>query len=353
MATITRRKSADGTWRFTAQIRIRRDGKLVHTEAATRGTRAEAERWAKRREVELQEPGALDPKGRETVGDLIRRYVAEFEPVMRWRRSKTADLNRLLTHEIADRPAAALTAQHLIAHVQARVAAGVAPSTAGNDLVWLAGVLRTARSVWRAPIAPHIAEDARDACRRLKLVAPSKRRDRRPTDVELSKLLAHYRSAKRGEIPMADLIEFAVASARREDEICRLEWRDLDRPASAIMVRDVKHPTEREGNHLQAKLTAEALAIIDRQPRRGPLIFPYNAKSVSSSFTRACHVLGVEDLHFHDLRHEATSRLFEAGYSIPEVAQFTLHRSWKDLQRYANLRPAKLELRKPGKPDRS
>ncbi|MBA4285428.1 MAG: hypothetical protein C0434_07840 [Xanthomonadaceae bacterium] len=343
MATITRRKNAAGEWRYTAQIRIRRDGKLVHSEAKTFGREAEAKAWKRMREGQLAQPGALD-KGSETVGDLIRRYVDEFAPVMRWRRSKTADLKRLLTHDIAGKVARHLTSQDLIAHVQARIASGTGPATAGNDLVWLGGVLRTARSVWGMPIAAHVAEDARDACRRLRLVAPSKRRDRRPTQDEIDRLLAHYRAAKRVEIPMADIIEFAIASARRESEICRLEWRDLDRASSAILVRDVKHPTDREGNHQQAKLTAAALAVIDRQPK-GELIFPYNSKSVGTSFMLACRMLGIVDLHFHDLRHEATSRLFEAGYSIPEVAQFTLHRSWKDLQRYANLRPAKLVLR--------
>ena len=343
MATITRRKNAAGAWRYTAQIRIRRDGVLVHSEAQTFAREAEAKAWKRMREGQLAQPGALD-KGAETVGDLVRRYVTEFEPVMRWRRSKTADLKRLLTHDIAGKIAKNLTSQDLIGHVQARIASGTGPATAGNDLVWLGGVLRTARSVWGTPIAPHIVEDARDACRRLRLVAPSKRRDRRPTAGEIDRLLAHYRAATRGNIPMPDIIEFAIASARRESEICRIEWRDLDREASAILVRDVKNPTMREGNHQQAKLTTAALAIIDRQPK-GELIFPYNPKSVCASFTRACHVLGIEDLHFHDLRHEATSRLFEAGYSIPEVAQFTLHRSWKDLQRYANLRPAGLVLR--------
>ncbi len=345
MATITKRKTKSGKLRYTAQIRIRRDGRLAHTEARTFSTLAAAEAWGKRREVELSAPGALDRKGHETVGDLIRRYVEEFEPVMRWRRSKAADLQRLLKREISGHTATALTAQHLIAHVQARVAAGASPSTAGNDLVWLSGVLRTARTVWGVPVPPHVAEDARDACRRLRLVAPSKRRDRRPEPDEIARLLAHYAAGTRGEIPMGDIIQFAIASARREAEICRLEWRDLDREASSILVRDVKHPTDREGNHQPAKLTREAMEIIDRQPRSGARIFPYNEKSISASFTRSCSLLGIDDLHFHDLRHEATSRLFEAGYSIPEVTQFTLHRSWKDLQRYAQLRPAKLTLR--------
>jgi hypothetical protein len=58
-----------------------------------------------------------------------------------------------------------------------------------------------------------------------------------------------------------------------------------------------------------------------------------------AAFTRACHVLDFIDLKFHDLRHEATSRLFERGYQIHEVSQFTLHESWNELKRYTNLRP--------------
>ncbi|WP_370599266.1 tyrosine-type recombinase/integrase [Chromohalobacter israelensis] len=53
----------------------------------------------------------------------------------------------------------------------------------------------------------------------------------------------------------------------------------------------------------------------------------------------------MEDLNFHDLRHEATSRLFEAGYEIVEVQQFTLHESWEVLTRYTHFRPETLELR--------
>ena len=68
-------------------------------------------------------------------------------------------------------------------------------------------------------------------------------------------------------------------------------------------------------------------------------IFPYSPKSVGAAFTRACHFLGIADLRFHDLRHEATSRLFEMGYQIQEVAQFTLHDSWNELKRYTNLKP--------------
>jgi hypothetical protein len=92
-------------------------------------------------------------------------------------------------------------------------------------------------------------------------------------------------------------------------------------------------------------LTRQTHEIIERQPRTNAEIFPFNPRTISSIFTRACHILEIADLRFHDLRHEATSRLFEQGYSIVEVQQFTLHESWQELSRYTNLRPEDVKLK--------
>ncbi len=91
-----------------------------------------------------------------------------------------------------------------------------------------------------------------------------------------------------------------------------------------------------------------------RRPGPREFIFPYDPKSVGAAFTRACRILGIKDLRFHDLRHEAASRLFELGYEIHEVAQFTLHDSWNELKRYANLRPENLrDITAPAAPNGS
>ena len=138
---------------------------------------------------------------------------------------------------------------------------------------------------------------------------------------------------------MREILWFAMYSARREAEICRLEWRDLNPSERTGLVRDAKHPRTKKGNHRQFKFTLEAWEIAGRQPRGADYVFPYKPKSIGAAFTRACHLLGIQDLTFHDLRHEATSRLFERGYQIHEVAQFTLHDSWNELKRYTHLRP--------------
>lgn len=78
-----------------------------------------------------------------------------------------------------------------------------------------------------------------------------------------------------------------------------------------------------------------------------PRVFPYNPKSIGANFTRACRLRGLHDLHFHDLHHETTSHLFERGYDIPQVAQFTLHESCTTLKRYTHLRPEQVLEKAP------
>ena len=70
-----------------------------------------------------------------------------------------------------------------------------------------------------------------------------------------------------------------------------------------------------------------------------------DSKSISASFTRACKLLGIEDLRFHDLRHEGATRLAEDGLTVPQMQQITLHQSWKTLQRYVNLASRPRETR--------
>jgi integrase len=86
------------------------------------------------------------------------------------------------------------------------------------------------------------------------------------------------------------------------------------------------------------ELPPEALAIIRSMPREAKEIFPYYTDAISAGFTRACKVLGIQDLRFHDLRHGGISRLFEMGRTIPQAAAVSGHRSWTSLKRYTHIR---------------
>ncbi|UZW61545.1 site-specific integrase [Lysobacter enzymogenes] len=351
MGTISTRRRKDGSQGYTAQIRLKRDGKVIHSESETFDTRPLAKAWMARREAELSAQRARgQPAGkRVTMGDLVAWYETRERPEEPWGRSKKADLKRLKTGALKDRMVDTITRGDFVAYIDARRNAGAGPATAANDLIWFRGVLKAAAAVLEIPVPLQELDLAAEYLRRERTIAKPNSRERR-LKAEEEAILLPYLDERRGPIPMGDIYRFALLSARREAEITRLLWSDLDRAHSTALLRDVKHPRKKIGNHKTFRLLQEAWEIIDRQPRKvvlgpkgekslDPRIFPFNEKSVSAAFTRAVAVLGIEDLDFHDARHEATSRLFERGYSIQEVAQFTLHESWATLKRYTHLQP--------------
>ncbi|WP_449302326.1 site-specific integrase [Pseudoxanthomonas mexicana] len=359
MGTIVSRRRKDGSLGYTAQIRIHRQGKCIHSEAETFDRRQLATEWMRRREAELDQQRARgEPLGKgSTLAELLEWYGKDIKELTPWGRTKEADLKRLASYDIAKKNVLRLTTADYIGHVEARRRDGAGPATANNDLIWLRQVLRSARASLTVPIDLQLLEDASHELRQRRVIGKPKERQRRVLAIEEKALLDHFAVRDvRAEIPMADIIRFALLTARRQEEITRLRWADLDRDKGIAWLDDVKHPRKKIGNRRSFRLLSEAWEVIDRQPKvmiegpdgeqtPDPRVFPYNSKSIGANFTRACRLRGLKDLHFHDLRHEATSRLFERGYDIPEVAQFTLHESWTTLKRYTHLRPEQVEER--------
>lgn len=309
-----------------------------------------AQTWADRIERELAERRAAGNSRADTMtlAALIDWYTEHAEVFAQFGRSKASDLNRLKGYAIASRIASGLRTQDYVRHIEERRRNGAGAATAGNDLVWMRGVIKAARGALGLNASLDAIADASEHLRTTKAIGKSRIRKRRLKPDEEAKLLAYF-NAKGSSVPMADIVLFALATARRQEEITRIRWDDLDDKLGVCALRDVKHPTRKAGNDKVFRILPDAVAIAQRQPKVGDLIFPHNPKTVGALFTRAVTMLGIDDLHFHDLRHEATSRLFERGYAIHEVAQFTLHESWATLKRYANLRPESVPDR-PVKP---
>lgn len=348
MATITARRRADGATAYTALIRIKRKGKIVHSEARTFPRKVLAKQWASEREIELRKPGLIESLQHNgvTVGELIKRYINEFGDNGRFGRSKQSSLEWLKKQSISELPALSIDSNAVVSHALSYDRGKRAPATINNDIVWLRVVFKVARSAWGVPVDLNAVEEAASLLRNQRVIGKANRRDRRPTVDELEKLSEHF-TTRNGwsKVPMNDIMWFAVYSARRQGEITRITWSDNDADDLTGVVRDAKHPRNKAGNDRIFKYTQQAWDIVDRQPKGSERIFPYDAKTVGSYFTKACKILGIKDLRFHDLRHEATSRLFEAGYSIHEVQHFTLHESWTELKRYTHLKPADIKLR--------
>ncbi len=337
MATIQKRGKS---WRAI----VRRKGEPNVSQSFP--TKMLAQTWADRMEREVAERRATGNSRADTMtlAALIDWYVEHAGSLTTWGRSKTADLARLKKYEIADRIASGFRTQDYVRHAEQRRKGGAGPATVVNDLVWIRGVIKAARASLGLNASLEELADATEHLRATRTIAKSKSRKRRLSADEEAKLLA-YLEAKASSIPMADIVRFALATTRRQEEITRLRWTDLDIKRGVCKLFNVKHPTRKAGNDREFRILPAAVEIAQRQPCTGEFIFPYNAKTIGSFFTAATRMLGIKDLRFHDLRHEATSRLFEKGYAIHEVAQFTLHDSWATLKRYANLRPQDVPAR--------
>ena len=343
MGTIIERKRRDGSTAYMAQILIMRDRKIIHRESKTFDRKQAAEGWIKKREAELAKPGAVfgNQKRRgATLAEAIDRYIAES--VAKMGRTKAQVLRSIKSYSIAEMACADIRSHDVMSFAR-ELGTSMQPQTVGNYLSHLGAVFAIARPAWGFDLNQSAMKDAYAVAKRLGVTKKGNSRTRRPTLAELDKLMGHFaaRTARApASSPMCAIIAFAIFSTRRQEEITRIRWADLDEAHSRILVRDMKHPGQKAGNDVWCDLTPEALKIALAQPRTALEIFPYDGKSISAAFTRACLFLGIGDLRFHDLRHEGVSRLFELGKTIPQVACFSGHRSWQSLQRYAHIREA-------------
>jgi integrase len=350
VATILKR---GGKWR----VQIRRDG---HSLSKTFHLKSAAEEWARTAEHSIDReisPSIHKISRKDTFASLIDLHIEDLGAVGKpLRRSKDAVLRRL-RDELGDTPLSNLTRERLILYGRQRAKDGAGPATLAIDLAFIGTVLTHAAAVHGIPVNTEAVRLARIALRRLDLIGKPKERSRRPTESELERLYAHFDANERATIPMTRIVKFAIGTAMRIDEIFRIEWDTLDQRTRTILVPDRKDPRKKDGNDQRVPLLSStgydawALLMEQRELRLNPQrCFPYNPKSAGTAFQRACKDLGIRDLHFHDLRHEATSRLFEAGLTIEQVPLVTGHKDWKMLKRYTQLRPEGLfsKLRRAG-----
>jgi len=333
MGSITTKTLKDGTVRYMARVRIMRNGR-AYKATETFARKAAAQAWLKKREVEMAEPGALDRQEDAPLASVIERYIAESQKEIG--RTKAQVLRAICHDELAEMPCSRIGSEDIVAFAQRLTGK---PQTVANYLSHLGAVFAVARPAWGYLLSQQAMQDAFVVTKRLGITGKSSARTRRPSPDELDRLMVHFgqvRARRVDSVPMQAITAFAIYSTRRLEEITRIEWADLE--PGRILVRDMKHPGQKIGNDMWCDLPPEAEAIIRAQPRRDACIFPCSTDAIGAAFTRACQFLGIEDLHFHDLRHHGVSRLFEMGWTIPHAAAVSGHRSWQSLKRYTHLR---------------
>lgn len=336
MGTIIERTRKDGSRAFTAQIVIKQGGKIVHRESETFDRKQAANAWIVKREAELKAPGGLEKKEDPPLSAVIDRYITESKNMVSG--TKAQVLKLIKNSDLGETKCSEITSHTLVSFAR-ELNQNVEPQTCGNYFAHLSNIFTVARPAWGYPLSRQAFDDSIIVVKKLGLIRKGGERSRRPTLAELDRLMEHFgriRDHRPFSVPMQKIVAFAIFSTRRQEEITLLRWDDLN--GDRVLVRDMKHPGDKKGNNVYCELPPEALTIINSMPRDGERIFPYSTEAISAAFTRACKILGIGDLRFHDLRHEAVSRLFEIGRTIPQVATVSGHRSWTSLKRYTHLR---------------
>ena len=292
--------------------------------------KADAEVWARRIEEEIDRGvdravfASRVEAETTTLHEALDRYEREVTPGKKGRADERYKLDVWRRSALAARPLASIPGEDLAAWRDAELERGSAPGTIRRRLALLAHVFVIARREWGLSSLTNPAGNVR-------LPPPGPARDRRLVDDELPRLLAAAQ-VYGGEI--GPIITWAIETAMRRGEIAAMRREHLDRRARVLRIPETKTGTPR-----RVPLSTAALAVLDGLPRRlDGRVWGMRPDSISQAFERVCKAAGIEGLTFHDLRHEATSRLFEKSLGLMEVASITGHKTMQMLKRYTHLR---------------
>lgn len=325
MASITKR----GPYQWRA--RVRRKG--YPDAAATFTSREDAEAWARAAESEMDRGVYVSMREAErtTLREAFERYLREITPEKKGARGEKQRIRQWLRHPLADRPLASIRGVDLATYRDERLKV-VGASTVRNELVPLSHLYTVARKDWGM-------EGLVNPVANIRRPQLPRGRDRRLMPGEEEALLSH------ASYPVREAIILAIETAMRAGEIRSLRWEYVNLTTRIAVLVDTKN-----GDQRRVPLSTRAAETLRSMPRTlTGRVFPLwpSSSAMSHGFRLVVQHAGIENLRFHDLRHEATSRLFELGLGIAEVSAITGHKTMAMLSRYTHLRAEDL-VRKLG-----
>lgn len=315
------------------QARIRKKG--YPEQAKTHYSKADAEAWAAEIESEMVRGIFVSREEAEktTLSEAILRYIDEHIPKLSNPKSEKNRTKALLKRQIANQFLASIRTKDIAAFIKEREDEGVKPNTIRLDLSRISHIFQVASSDWGM-------ESLSNPVRRVKKPKlPSGRTRRLQEDEE--KLLLESCSAN-----LRPAILFAIETAMRRSEIASLRWENV-----SIKGRSAHLPLTKNGESRTVPLSPAAIEILRSMPRNiSGTVFGISTGNITNLMRKACAKAGLQDLNFHDLRHEAASRLFEnTDLDVMEIKTITGHKSLQMLARYSHLRTHRLADRLAGR----
>ena len=343
MATI--RKRGNLQW----QAIVKRHGHPLTSK--TFETRKDAEAWSRsvERDMDLGQYLPRNDAERTLLHELIERYRHDILPIMRGRHFGPA--LRVLDDRLGRYSLAAITPKVVADLRDARLHTGLSASTVCKELNLLSKIIDLAAKEWGVALPSN-------PCAMVSRPLERNARERRLAQDEEPFLRAACSP------PLVALAALAIETAARLGELLSLRWEDVDLEKRVAILRGIDQLGTKNGDPLrEVPLSSAAVAALHGLPRTGERVFPrWRAsaavnkpwrrviKCAQTAYATECRRTGktpragfLANLRFHDLRHEATSRLFELGvFDSMEVASITGHKDLRMLKRYTHLRAADL-----------
>ena len=315
MASIRQRS---GVW----QARVRRKG--YPEEVASFNTKAEAQKWARNIESGMDQGSYRSIRDAEDLllADVLQRYMKEVTPSKRGAKREAEGIDFMLRQKIADYSMANLVPEVVAKYRDERMKT-VGAGTIIRELSILSGIITHARKEWGLPTS--------NPCALVRKPPTPQGRSRLLAASEEIRLLEELQPIRRRSPWMVPLVTLALESAMRRGELLALQWENVNLVAQTALL-----PLTKNGSSRVVPLSRKAVAILEKLPNHGTIgpVFPISYMTMHNCFVDACRRGGIDNLHFHDLRHTATSRLAEKLPNVIELAAVTGHQTIQMLKRY-------------------
>lgn len=221
---------------------------------------------------------------------------------------------------------------------------GYAPSTVVRRLNLISTVINHAGREWSIHLPMNPAESKSTARpkgadrKRERRLAPARIIDGQEVPAEEVTVMVAVKSSTHAAF-LVPLTRLAIETAARQGELCSLTWDDVDLDRRVMIVRGLSGEGSQNGKIRQVPLStaaAEAVRSLPSANRRAAAekLFTVDQNLLKVGFARAIRRAGIEDLTFHDLRHEATSRLAKVYTNPLELMRVTGHKTMSMLARY-------------------
>jgi len=305
------------------EAQVRKKGYLPHSKSFVH--KRDALLWARSLERSMDLGDHLPPRlSTQTLGDVLLRYAKEITPLKKGAFQEQNRINRLLTDPLHKYPIKELTSEVMAQFRDRRLKDG--PGACRHDLAIVQHCLNVAIREWSLPLKVNPVMGIRKP-------PPSRPRTRRLYPGEYEQL--HQGTLNMRGKYLWPCIVLALETAMRKGELLSLKWQHVYWEKGLVYLPDTKNGEDR-----WIPLSPKAQEILQTLPQDTTTVFTASSTALRLSWDRLMQRTQIRGLRFHDLRHEATSRMVENGLSVFQVSLITGHKSMAMVRRYAHLKQA-------------